>query len=106
MPVTGSHNSDAYAGSLDFVFGLSDPLDPPVTSTLPSGSKVALWSLRPPAIDAVYCQTGLALFRSIISAVAVGSVEQVVEYGAHEDPPVSSTLPSWYITDEPQLRTP
>jgi len=45
----------------------------------------------------------------MISAVAVGEVVQVVApgvnlYGAHGLPPMSSTLPSAYITDDPQLR--
>ena len=73
LPVAGSHISDSYAGLLGWVFGSSVPLVPPVTSTLPSASKVALWSLRPPVtIDPVYAQAGVGLFRSIISAVAVG----------------------------------
>jgi hypothetical protein len=73
VPVSGSHISDAYAGVLGIVFGPSLPLVPPVTRTLPSGSNVALWSLRPPVtIDPVYSQLGFALFRSITSAVAVG----------------------------------
>jgi hypothetical protein len=73
VPVAGSHISDSYAGSVTVLFGLSVPLLPPVTSTLPSASNVALWSLRPPVtIDPVYCQVGFGLFRSMISAVAVG----------------------------------
>ena len=73
VPVSGSHISDAYAGLLGRVFGSSLPLVPPVTRTLPSGSNVALWSLRPPVtIDPVYSQAGFGLFRSITSAVAVG----------------------------------
>jgi hypothetical protein len=73
LPVSGSHISDSYAGLVTVLFGLSVPLLPPVTSTLPSASNVALWSLRPPVtIDPVYCQVGLGLFRSMISAVAVG----------------------------------
>jgi hypothetical protein len=73
VPVAGSHISDSYAGSVTVLFGLSVPLLPPVTSTLPSASNVALWSLRPPVtIDPVYAQAGFGLFRSMISAVAVG----------------------------------
>jgi hypothetical protein len=73
IPVAGSHISHAYAGSFEFEFAPSVPLLPPVTRTLPSGSNVALWSLRPPVtIDPVYSQAGVGLFRSIISAVAVG----------------------------------
>src|SRR5438132_12338082 len=108
-PVAGSHISDSYAGSVTVSFGLSVPLLPPVTKTLPSASKVALWSLRPPVtIDPVYFQAGVELFRLMVSTVAVGSSVQVVEleYGAHELPPVSSTLPSSYITAELQLRVP
>ena|SRR5438477_2914792 len=106
VPVAGSHISDVYTGLVGFELGPSGPLDPPVTNTLPSGSKVALWSLRPPAMAPVYSQAGVDPFKSMISAVAVGSVVQVPEYGAHVLPPMSNTLPSSYITDEPQLRTP
>ncbi len=53
VPVAGSHSSDGYAGLVELVFGLSDPRVPPVTRTFPSGSKVALWSFRGPAIDPV-----------------------------------------------------
>ena len=88
------------------MFGSSDPLVPPVTRTLPSARIVAVWSLRPKAIDPVYFQAGVELFKSIISAVAVGSVVQVVEYAEHVLPPITSTLPSSYMTDEPQLRSP
>ena len=54
VPVAGSHSSLAYAGSVGIAFGPSVPLLPPVTKTLPSGSNVTLWSLRPPVtIDPV-----------------------------------------------------
>jgi hypothetical protein len=46
---------------------------PPVTKTFPSGSRVALWSLRGPASDPVYLQVGVEAFKSITSAVAVGT---------------------------------
>src|SRR5437870_10444346 len=55
-------------------------------------------------------QAGFGSFRSMISAVAVGEVVQLWStfgvnlYGAHGLPPMSSTLPSSYITDDPQLR--
>ena len=42
------------AGLVESEFGSSVPRDPPVTRTVPSGSSVALCSLRPPAIDPVY----------------------------------------------------
>src|SRR5438270_7338468 len=106
VPVAGFHNSAGYAGFVGLAPVASDPLVPPITRTLPSGSSVALWSLRPPIIDPVYFHAGVELFRSIVSAVAVGSVVQVLAYGAHVLPPMSSTLPSSYITDDPQLRTP
>src|SRR5204863_10064702 len=77
---------------------------PPLTKTFPSGSKVSLWSLRGPSIGAVYFHEGLALFKSMISAVAVGREPPL--YGAFLVPPISSTLPSSYITDVPQLRRP
>src|SRR5205085_10073393 len=94
VPVAGSHSSDSYAGLVGLVFGSSPPLLPPVTKTVPSASKVALWSLRPPVtIDPVYFQVGVELFRSIISAVAVGRVAQL-RYGAHGVWPTSSTLTS------------
>ena len=73
VPVAGSHSSHAYAGLLELTVGDSVPLLPPLTRTVPSASKVALWSLRPPVtIDPVYVQAGMELFRLIISAVAVG----------------------------------
>src|SRR5438552_15651830 len=102
VPVCGSHISASDAAFLlEELFGSSLPRVPPVTSTFPSGSKVALCSLRPPAMDAVYCQTGVGLFRSIISAVAVGSSVQVA-YGLQVLPPMISTFPSSYMTDDPQ----
>jgi hypothetical protein len=105
--VAGFHNSAGYAGFVDLSPGGSNPLVPPVTRTLPSGSNVALWSRRPPVtIDPVYVQAGVELFKSIISAVAVGSIVQVVVYAEHVLPPITSTLPLSYITDEPQLRSP
>ena len=106
VPVSGSHISDVYAGSVESLLGCSRLLVPPVTKTFPSGSKVALWFLRPPAIEPVYVHEGTRLFRSIISAVAVGNEAQFQTYGSHVVPPITRILPSSYITDDPQLRGP
>src|SRR6266513_3681451 len=100
VPVAGSHISASYAGSLENWFTLSTLLDPPVTNTFPSGSNVALWSLRPPFIDPVYVQLGGALLRSIISAVAVGRVPYVL-YASAVVPPTNNIFPSSYITKDP-----
>src|SRR5438309_5271398 len=98
VPVAGSHISAASAGFAGLpLFGSSDPLLPPATSTFPSGSKVAWKSLRPTAIDPVYVQAGLPLFKSITSALAVGRVVQV-PLKAQGTPPINSTLLSSYIT--------
>ena len=103
VPVAGFHNSAGYAGFVGLAPVASDPLVPPITRTLPSGSSVALWSLRPPVIiDPVYLQAGVELFRSITSAVAVGSVVQVLEYAAHVLPPealaVVGVAMAFYLT--------
>src|SRR2546423_14808873 len=103
VPVAGSHISASYAGSLENWFTLSTLLDPPVTNTFPSGSSVALWSLRPPFIDPVYVQLGVGLLRSLISAVAVGRV-QFATYVPQVVPPINNTFPASYIRDSPELR--
>ena len=79
VPVAGSQSSHSYAGLFGTAFGPSVPLVPPVTRTLPSASKVALKSLRPPVtIDPVFVHVGVGLFRSMTSAVSVGETAQPV----------------------------
>ena len=106
LSVAGSHISAGKAGLVDTVFGSSVPLLPPVTRTFPSASKVALKSFRGPAMELVNRQVGVELVKSMTSAVAVGAVVQFVAYGAQELPPRSNTLPTSYITADPQFRVP
>ena len=89
LSVAGSHISAANTGVA--VLLNPGPLVPPVTSTLPSGSSVALRWRRANAMDPTSRQAGVAAFRSITSAALVGG----------STPPITSTLPSSYITEEP-----
>src|SRR5262245_3106339 len=89
VSVVGSHISAAKTG----VLGLLNPgpLVPPVTSTFPSGRRVAFCCRRANAIEPTDRHAGVDAFRSITSAVLVGGSE----------PPATRTLPSSYITDDP-----
>src|SRR4051794_605934 len=92
LPVAGFHSS---AARILPEASLPGALEPPVTSTLPSGNNVAFTFRRAYAIGLVYCQAGEGALRSMISAVLVGV-----------PPPVTSILPSSYMTDVPAFRLP
>jgi hypothetical protein len=69
-PVAGLHNSASYTAPAGFEKPVSAV--PPVTSTSPVGSSVAFICRRACAIEPVYAHVGVALFRSMSSAVLVG----------------------------------
>src|SRR3954463_11075305 len=103
VSVAGSHIS-AYSTA---PAGLSNPgrLLPPVTSTFPSGRSVVLSCRRPIDIGATERQEGVAAFRSITSAEALGRIVGVaLGSGSRGFPPTMSTLPSAYIAHQPQSR--
>ena len=88
-PVAGFHISVGSTG----VEELSKPLPllPPTMSTFPSGRMTALCWRRAKCIAPVNFQAGVAAFRSMISAVAVGG----------SAPPTTRTLPESYIRAGP-----
>ena len=67
------------------------PRTPPVTSTSPVGSTVALRFQRASVSEPVYVHSGLGLLRSTISAVFVGGLA----------PPTYRIFPGSYITADP-----
>src|SRR5438270_12503329 len=88
-PVAGSHISVGRTGDVD----VSKPpaLLPPTIRTFPSGRITALCCRRGKCMLPVNFQAGVAAFKSIVSAVAVGG----------SDPPTMATLPGEYITAGP-----
>src|SRR5262249_19080159 len=98
--VAGSHISAACTASVGSSKASGPPeLVPPGTRTLPSGNGVAFICRRRKFMDATNCHEGVALLRSMTSAVAVG-------WGSapacqSPPPPTIMILPGRYITDEP-----
>src|SRR6266850_8433701 len=88
-PVAGVHSSASYTAPAGFEKPVSAV--PPVTSTAPVGSSVAFICRRACAIEPVYVHVGLALFKSMISAVLVGG----------SPPPAYRIFPGSYITADP-----
>src|SRR6266852_9143360 len=88
-PVAGVHSSASYTAPA----GLLKPVSavPPVTSTSPVGSSVAFICRRACAIEPEYVHVGLALFKSMISALLVGG----------SPPPAYTIFPGSYITADP-----
>src|SRR5207247_3235113 len=91
VSVAGSHISAARTALARVSSSNPGPVVPPVTSTLPSGNKVAFRCRRGKAMDATNRHVGLGALRSITSAVLVGG----------SWPPMTMILPSAYITDDP-----
>src|SRR5947208_4058593 len=85
-PVDGFHSSATYTGEDEL--SNPEPLLPPVTSTVPSGSSVPLFCRRAYVIDEVAVHFGNDEFKSMISAVLVGG----------SSPPAYRILPASYMT--------
>ena len=79
---------------------------PPVASTRPSGNSVRLSCFRGVAIEPTYRQEGVALLRSITSAVAVMLLQLSPRTLGHCAPPARRTFPGSYMTAEPHWRLP
>src|SRR4028118_1091537 len=97
FPVVGSHASAGRIALAALLFSFD--FEPPVTRTLPSGSKVAFACRRGFAIGLVYCQAAEAALRSLIAAVSGGTLSL-------EPPAVTRPLPSPYIPAVPSARAP
>ena len=85
----GCHSSAVYTAPLAVLNPAA--LLPPVTSTVPSGSTVALSWRRALAMVPAGCQAGVGRFKSIFSAVARGG----------SFPPTINTFPGSYMTAVP-----
>src|SRR3954447_4763685 len=75
-------------------------VEPPVASTVPSGSTVALKSRRAERIAPVGCQAGLPPPRSMTSQVLTGAT--LLDLA----PPAYRIFPGSYMTAEPLVRGP
>src|SRR5215813_9420135 len=94
----GSHIS---AGRTAPVAVSAGSLVPPVTNTLPSGSKVALAYWRAKFIGLVYLHDGEGAVKSIVSAVLVAGVTEKLSV-----PPAISIFPVSYMAAVPLKRLP
>ncbi len=89
VSVAGFHNSAAKTGVVALL--CPGPDVPPVASTVPSGNSVLLTWRRGMFMDATERHDGVAAFRSMTSAVAVGG----------SAPPATRILPSAYMAAVP-----
>src|SRR6185369_6043787 len=86
VSVAGFHNSAEKTAVVVLLW--PGPDVPPVASTVPSGSKVALTWRRATLMDATARQAGAGTFKSITSANGTGG----------SPPPVTMILPGAYMT--------
>src|SRR3954451_9399318 len=100
-PVFGSHSSAACT-AVDRSLN-PPPLVPPVARTSPSGRTVAFRCRRPWLMEPVLRQAGPLTLRSIVSAVAVGSLAlgSLALVLRYPPPPTKMIFPVSYITAEP-----
>src|SRR5437870_13765742 len=101
--VFGSQSSASRAASPGLMSTKPPPVVPPVMSTVPSGRMVELRCRRGTDIDATLVHAGDGAFRSMISAVAVGTdafASGVGQFGS-PPPPAYRIFPASYITAVP-----